>query len=273
MGFFDGIKRVLNVGGAELRLFTEFETYHQGEDLSGEVEVVGGDIAQHADALTLSLVEFWTERRTTGVGKNRRTRTVTVTKTWQTETLATPCPVEPDSVQRFNFTVSLPDNGRISTRSTGWRIDINLDVPGALDPNNTVRIAVEPALEILRVAQVIEERMHFREELSHRHWYRSDGLCRLRFQPPPPVQPHLDYLELSVARQPDGSVAGAMRFDLQEQKFMDYLKAIINTDGKSYDLIVPPELVDEDFTPEDEGKITRLIVAPMEELLGERDAL
>ena len=213
MGLFDGLKHLFNIGGATFEVALEHDVQYQGSTISGEITVTGGSISQDVNVLTIDLVEYWTETR--GHGKNRRT--VTVTDVHATEELEHHFTIEAGSSQVFQFTHQLPPTARLSTGRTGWRLVLNADVSGGIDPCHTTTLEVEPAAQILRVGDVLESRLRFSEQVAKRHWYVGSRMTRMRFLPPESIRPHLDYLQLELQLDYDGNLSGELRFDLQER--------------------------------------------------------
>ncbi|MCZ7648577.1 MAG: sporulation protein [Planctomycetota bacterium] len=270
MGMWDGFKRTLAIGGAEIYIQTDRETQDQGSTVSGRVLLVGKDYELAGHSIQLDLVEFWTETRSSGFGKNRRTRTVTVTHTHDSRELAGDFVLKPGDERCFPFKLRLPPNARLSTGSTGWRLTVALDVPNAIDPTGTVTLEVVPAPALMAVVEACVGRLKFCYERAH--WSRSNQATTLRLLPPEMLKGELDFIEFELRHDLDGGVEGSLHLDLQEKSLGDYLKAIVNYDQVSYDFTLPAaRLWREDGGP-NEAEIVEAVGAILKAALAKRGA-
>ena len=95
---------------------------------------------------------------------------LTVTKTAETVELSGEFAIQPRSEQLYAFEVKLPLNCRISTRSTGWYLQVELEIPGAVDPKGKATLDVQPAEEFLAVVETCEAQLRFSELPKKRRW-------------------------------------------------------------------------------------------------------
>ena len=59
---FDGIKKISNIGGANIAMLLGNDTYSQCEIVSGEILVLGGEHEKFVSSVMVELKEFWTEQ-------------------------------------------------------------------------------------------------------------------------------------------------------------------------------------------------------------------
>ena len=230
MAFLDSIKHTFNISGADVRIEVEDDLYSQGDRIKGQVHITGGEYAQAGDKVTLWLKEFWTETRHNG----KNTTTVTVYRTHATIALCGVFSFPAGSRQVFPFEAQLPRNARLSTKSTGWQLAVELDVPGGLDPRGGCNLNVHPSEELLAVVEGIEHGLRFREDTARRHWSRDDASTYFRFAPPKVLEAELDYMAIEL-RQVEHGVGGVLIFDLQEKSLADYFKCVVNMDKERRD--------------------------------------
>ena len=237
MGIFESFKRTFNIGGCGIEIRPDGDDFHQGDRVAGSVLLRGGGYVQEASQLRIALVEFWTESR--GSGKNRRT--VTVTKDADSAVLASPCSVGAGVELEYDFHLSLPIDARLSKpgESTGWRLRVDLDVPGAVDPSGTVDLAVEPAVALLELVRLWGEVLRWSEVPGNRSWDRSSRTTCFRLKPPVELTGEFDHLDLACQPLPGGDWQTALEFDLQEKGFMDRLKAIVDMDKAERSARIP----------------------------------
>ena len=226
MGVLEGLKQTFNIAGSKIAVVLEDEIYSQFDLIRGEVVVTAPEYKLTGNAINLELKEFWTETMSTG----RTTTTVTVHKTHVKVVLQGAIDFEPGSQHRFSFEVGLPENCRISTAHTGWRLVVTMDIPSAIDPTEGVVLEVQPAEEFLAIIEVCEENLRFQERKKSRRWNPDSSRTYFRLLPPEMLKSELDYLAFEMSHAEDGSVEGDMIFNLQEKSIVDYFKAILGKD-------------------------------------------
>lgn len=266
IAFLASLKRTLNISGTEVAVVTEDDVHSQFDRVSGTVILQGGDYEQAGKSIKLELKEFWTETRSSGQGSY----TTTVFKVHQAVTLANTFSFQPRFEQSYPFEVRLPMNCRISTRDTGWRLVVTMDIPGARDPTGTVNLEVQPAEEFLAIIEACELAMRFQEETRFQRWHQSTGATRFRLSPPTVLKSELDFLRLELLQNPDGKVTGSLIFDLQEHSLADYFKVI----GARDEVKKPITLAREDIFLSDgdinEAGITEAVSRSLQDVLSER---
>lgn len=228
MGLVESFKRAFNIAGAKITVNLDDAVLSQNDLVAGDVVIGGGELDQSGSAITLELKEFWTESQYSAATKS--TTTVTRYRTQDTVNLAGAFTINPQSEQRFRFETRLPLNARISTGSTGWIIEVSLDIPGAVDPRGHVKLKVLPCEEMASVLETCETVLRFEENARHRQWNAATRETWFRMLPPQALKKELDYLRLQMLQTDDGGITGELVFDLQEKSIGDYFKAIFNRD-------------------------------------------
>jgi len=224
MGILDSIMRTFNIGGCRLVIGGLARSVPQGGAVTGELEVTGGRNESRCNALTIDLEEFWTESR--GSGKNRRQTTVYASRGRQV--LARQASFMADDRRSYPFSLRLPENSRLSTSSTGWRVKAAMDIPGIIDPTCALRLNVTPAEVFRAVSAACAARFRLRE--SEKSWrWGKDGQTTFRMLPDDELRAEFDHLDFRL-RQAKGGVAGKVVFNLQEKCLKDYLKAMLMMD-------------------------------------------
>ena len=226
MDVLEGLKRTFNIAGSKIVVVLEDEIYSQFDLIRGQVVVTAPEYKLAGNGINLELKEFWTEVMPTGT----TITTVTVYKTHAEVALLGSIDFEPGSEHRFSFEVGLPENCRISTSDTGWRLVVTMDIPNAIDSKEGVVLEVQPAEEFLAIIEVCEESLRFQEREKSRGWNPDSGRTYFRLLPPEMLKQELDYLAFEMSRAEDGSVEGDLIFNLQEKSIADYFKAIMGKD-------------------------------------------
>ena len=268
MGLFEGLKRTLNIAGANITVATTAEVYSQSDPIRGEVVIVAPQYEQDGRAITLELKEFWTETRSTG----KSTTTVTVYKTHVEVTLQKEFHFPPGSEHRFPFEVRLPLNSRVSIGKTGWCLAVTMEIPKARDPKGNVVLNVQPAKEFLRIVEVCEESMQFREEAKHRGWNRKSFTTYFRLLPPEVLKSELDYLALELLQNEKGGVDGQLIFNLQEKSFFDRLKAVVGKDKVRRPVHFDASELSLPDGQTNKGAIAKVIASELKAVIGETES-
>jgi hypothetical protein len=261
MGLLDGLKKAFNIGGAQISLELPQDAFHQGEKISGLVIITGSDREVSGDKITAELEEYWTETR--GSGKNRRT--VTIKKTRDYKILEEPFTIEPGAEYNYEFTLKLPLNSRMPTNNTGWNLKVNLDIPMALDPHQTIKLKLLPAKEFLAITGAMCAKLGFQE--NHRKsgvWKANDSSTYMRIDPSEDLKREFDYIAFEL-RQTSNGIAGKTIYNLQEKKITDYLKAAVGMDCIKEDIHLSMGQI---FMPDGNINIQE-ITAPIEKRIQE----
>ncbi len=261
MGILDSIMRTFNIGGCRLVIGELARSHAQGGLVTGEIEVVGGRSECQCNAIAIDLEEFWTESR--GSGKNRRQTTVYASRARQI--LARQESFMAGDRRAYPFSLRLPENCRLSTSSTGWRVKAAMDIPGVIDPTCALRLNVTPAEVFRMVAAACAARFRLREAEKSWRWSK-DGQTSFRMLPDDELRAEFDHLDFRL-RQAKGGVAGKVIFNLQEKCFKDYLKAMLMMDRVEKVIHLPGDVLRRGDGTTDVDAITNGIDAMMREII------
>ena len=258
MGFLDTVKRAFNIGGCKLTINANSLSYPQGTPVEGKVHLEGGGLDQNCNLMSVELEEFWTESR--GSGKNRRR--VTVYRTREREILGRNISILPGDRSSYDFKLNLPSNSRLSTSTTGWRLNVSLDIPGAIDPHSTLILKVTGAAEFKAISTACSELFQMREKENSWKWDDTQSTY-FRLLPSEEMSREFDYIAFSLHQvENTGGVRGKIIFNLQEKSFKDYLKAMLFMDRIEKPLVLTADQI---FLPD--GTVNRTamqnIIEPM----------
>jgi hypothetical protein len=261
MGILDSIMRTFNVGGCRLVVAGLTRSHAQGGVVTGEIEVVGGRSETRCNAITIDLEEFWTESR--GSGKSRSQTTVYASRSRQV--LARQESFMAGDRRSYPFSLRLPENCRLSTSSTGWRVKAAMDIPGVIDPTCALRLNVTPAEAFRAVAAACIARFRLRE--SEKSWrWSKDGQTYFRMLPDDELRAEFDYIAFRL-RQAKGGVAGKVIFNLQEKCLKDYFKAMLMMDRVEKAIHLPGDVLRRRDGTTDIDAIANVIDAMMRQII------
>ncbi len=267
MGLLDGIQRAFNIGGAKISIHTEREVISQGGVLAGVVVVNAQNRPVDGKSLWINLEEFWTEYH--GTGKTRHK--VTVRENRNILMLAQNFVLEPNSEYSYPFEMQLPLNSRLSTRETGWALQVSIDVHHGIDPGQRMRLNVGLADDFLAIVQAFQWKMAFKEKEKSRRWKGDKNCTYFRILPDEQWEKEFDYIAFELTQLQNGGVTGKVIFNLQEKSFTDYIKAMFMQDRS----VMPFKLTREQlFLPDgnvNQEEIVRSLKSVMDRIAKERD--
>ncbi len=258
MGLLDTVMRAFNIGGCKLMIKTKSPFQPQSSLVEGEIHIEGGGLDQTCNSMCIELEEFWTESR--GSGKNRSR--VTVFRTRERQSLGRNLSILPGDISSYEFSLKLPANSRLSTSSTGWRLKVSLDIPGAIDPCSTLKLNVTGAAEFKAISAACCEIFQMREKENSWKW--DDSMYTyFRLLPSEEMRREFDYVSFCLHQiENTGGVSGKIVFNLQEKSFKDYLKAMLFMDRIEKSLVLTADQI---FLPD--GTVNRIamqnIIEPM----------
>lgn len=150
MGFFDKIKASVGIGGAKIKLQVARHYYFGDENVEVTVMLVGGKVAQKLNKLEVSVDRTRTlapEDVEALKAKGEQNPSSTAKDTLLT--LAFPgtenVTIEPESILTFNLEFGIPrDEHSTLSDAHDYRVTVTADIPGAIDPHDSVAIKVLP---------------------------------------------------------------------------------------------------------------------------------
>ncbi len=150
MGFFDKLKASVGIGGAKIKLQVGRNYYFGDENVQVTVTLQGGKVEQKLNKLEVSV----NRTRTLGdeeiaelKAKGQQNPTTNVTDTLLTLTFpgTENVTIAPESTLTFNLEFGIPgDEHTLYSDAHEYRVTVAADIPGAIDPSDSVAIKVLP---------------------------------------------------------------------------------------------------------------------------------
>jgi sporulation-control protein len=148
MGFFQKAMASLGVGGVKLNAVVENTTVRAGSQVSGYVNVQGGNVEQHIDNLNISVMTKYEEE----VDDNKRYQNAKI----QTINLNLNRTVLPKENFQVPFSFVLTLKSPISSHKTQVWLNSSLDIEKAFDPTDIDYLKVIPHPYMESTLAVIE---------------------------------------------------------------------------------------------------------------------
>lgn len=208
----NALRKTFNISGCDIVIQPDKSEYHQGDAVSCDIIITGGKYEQNASEITVELEESYT----TGSGDNQTTHYVTIDK----KKLENNISLEPGVARKYGFSTVLPPNCDLSHN---WSLVLKVDVPKALDPEERIRLQVNPHREFFAIWESCESELRFSRKKS------AGFFGSYRFIPPQALKNELDCMDLFLFQ--NGSTTNCnITFDLQEKSVTDYFKMVMNQD-------------------------------------------
>lgn len=262
---FDGLKQMLNIGGASIVMILNEHVYSQGDIVSGEITIIGGEQEQAVKSVSLQLKEFWTEQRRRHSRHGSYYQTVTVDKLHEELAIGNSFELLPKMEINFPFQVQLPRNCRIPTESTGWWLIVKMDIPSTRDPRGKTLLNVQPARELLEIVQTCEEQLGFLLDSAGSPWNPKTGRTCFRLLPNHQWKDDIDSMTLELSVCSDGEVRGEIVFNRQEESLWDHFRALFGKDNEHHSVVFTPSDLWHDGVPNKSG-IASIIQHHLQEL-------
>lgn len=150
MGFLDKLKASVGIGGAKVQLQPKRSYYFGDENVEVTVTLTGGKVEQKLHKLELSILrtrDLAAAEIDASKAKGQENPPTRSTDTLLT--LAFPgtedVTIAPGSTQTFNLEFGIPgDEHTLFSDSHDYHVTVAADIPGAIDPSDSVAIKVLP---------------------------------------------------------------------------------------------------------------------------------
>ena len=195
----------------KISILTDYNEYCQSDKI-----VVNVVAPPSSEGVKLELQEFWHEKQI----ENDVAYNVQQIRAEQAFIQEEP-EFSQELGQYYSFTLSLPQNCRISTKNSGW----SLEATTAGETITNLTLKVLPAKEFLAIISVLEKKMRFKERKSMQKWHEN-GTSSFRLIPPAMLKPELDFIYLSLHQEENNSVTGSMTLKIKEKTIDDYFNNI-----------------------------------------------
>ena len=144
MGFFNKVMASVGIGGAKVEVKLNPGAVPMGGFARGEIILRGGKLEQKCNGIIVKLRRISVVRVTVdgkSVDQNQF-------DTLQEENLAQyEQTISPGSEMRFDFNIMMPASGGAEDRIS-YEIVADADIPGAIDPSHSVKVATTKAAEV-----------------------------------------------------------------------------------------------------------------------------
>lgn len=154
MSFFKKALASFGVGAAKVDTILDRSNVRVGDTITGRVEIVGGDVAQTIDAISLVLYTSYTKE----LNDTKYEEDVVLEKLRISDAFT----VEAGEKKSLPFSFELPYETPITMGKTRVWVHTGLDIAMAIDPTDKDYISVEPtplATEILNAVQALGFRL------------------------------------------------------------------------------------------------------------------
>lgn len=214
MNIFNFIKRIFHIGGPRIELITRDSIYYPSDLIRGEILITAPGYKQNIQSITIDLKEIWIEYLPGGGTKtsNRAERY----RQHDSITLANGYAFEPGMQYRFPFELRLPNNGRVSSMESFWRLGVFISASGAVAFRADFNIDVQLSKMLQTIIRAIERDIQFIEIPRGRKYIPEIAATRFIFRPPDYLQSALRYLELDLSFTDDGAIKGNMLFRMNK---------------------------------------------------------
>lgn len=228
MSLFNKILATVGIGAATVDTKLSKSTYTVGEQISGVVEIRGGNTEQHIDAIYLSLHTNF-ERE---VDDRKITDTATLTRVRINE----PFTIQANEVRDIPFTFALPAIVPMTIGKTRVWVHTGLDIKNAVDPTDQDFIDIVPtnlASNILRAVTSLGFRRRKVDCEQAPHYLRDQTPVVQEFEYTPTnntYRHYLDELEVVFLNQSEMSVEVLLQVDRRARGLGGFLSEAFDMD-------------------------------------------
>jgi len=189
MSVLNEIKAALGAGQFKVTVECE-EELHLGEEAHGVATITGGDVPQIVQGLDLSLAYRWTVQNEGGEHEDEGKRILHKTS------IPMELEVAPGSAHRVPFVLAIPAEVPLAEPGDWHTIDVNADIPHAIDIAGSRRVTLLPPRPIVEALQAITATGWILDGYEPRK--AREGFIRAVLSPGPAFATRFDrvYLEL-----------------------------------------------------------------------------
>lgn len=164
----------VGIGAAKVDAKLEKSVYTVGEIIRGEVQICGGNVEQHIDAIYLTVYTSYKRE----VNDSDYTNHAVIEKVQVTE----PFTIQASEEKAIPFSVTLPIDTPVTIGKTHVWIKTNLDIANAIDPKDEDYIEVHPSSLVATVL----------DEISNLGFYLREAECE---QEPYKLRGHYPFIQ------------------------------------------------------------------------------
>ncbi|MHC0035680.1 sporulation protein [Pseudoneobacillus sp. C159] len=236
MSFFNKVFASVGIGSAKVDTKLEKDNLTAGEQVTGVVEIQGGNVEQKVDEIYLSLH--------TNYIKESDDKKYNVTATIDRFRVVESFTIKPNERKEIPFTFVLPHDTPITIGRTRIWVTTGLDIKNAVDPTDKDYIKVLPNKLVSAVFKAVEE-MGFRlreadcQEISYRLRKRLPFVQEFEFIPVTgPFRGRLDELELVFYPYSEEQMEVYMQVDRKAKGLGGILAAAMDMDETNLRLTI-----------------------------------
>lgn len=222
MTVLKGLKAALGAGELKVDVACDDEL-HVGGAVHGTATITGGEVPQIVQGLDLSLQYRWPVSNEGGEQADEGARPV------QKRSIPCQLDVSPGSVHKVPFTFDLPLDTPLAEPGDWHSVDVNADIPGAVDVRGSRRVTLLPPKEIVAAIAAIAATGWVLDGYEPRK--AKEGFIRAVLSPGPVTERNFDRLFVEL-RVEEGKLAAHVTFDLKDKLWRE----ITGTDKRREDV-------------------------------------
>lgn len=211
MSFFKKALASFGVGAAKVDTILDRSNVRVGDTITGRVEIVGGDVAQQIDAISLVLYTSYTKE----LNDSKYEEDVVL----QNIRVSEPFTINANEQKAIPFSFNLPFDTPITMGKTRVWVHTGLDIAMAIDPTDKDYLSVEPTMlasDVLNAVQSLGFRLREVECEAAPPRFRQHYPFVQEFEFVPtsgPFRGHLDEFEVLFLAQSAHSVELLLQID------------------------------------------------------------
>lgn len=258
MGILDKMKASVGIGGTKIKIVLDNEDadYGQGDNITGKVEVTGGNTEQTIDELTIELVCKWIEsgdieqvEYADGSVDIYEDGDEKLKDVLADIVLEKSIHVIEGYQNYFEFDFEVPWGADLTIeKEMEYYLYARADIPGAIDAKDKIIIEIEPSCEIEAVEDVLEDIFDFEFEDE----YSDQGSVIVEFLAPQNFP--TDRMALMMRNEEEG-LEVEMFLDLEDMDLKDYMQSSVGRDVQKYKIFMPYAQINPDDDEPDLDKI------------------
>nr|WP_255570278.1 sporulation protein [Cohnella sp. CFH 77786] len=198
----------IGIGSAKLDTLLERAVYSPGDEVRGEVRLKGGNVEQRIETISLSVMTQYLRES----GDNKYYENAEIAR----YEISSPFTLQAGESREVPFAFPLPADTPITVGKTPVWIGTELDIRGALDPNDNDRIEVRPTPGMNTVLQAAEL-AGFRFRNAECEYTRLGGrlpfLQEFEYVPAGRFRGRLDEIEIAFVRQDANGIELLVQID------------------------------------------------------------
>ena len=197
------------IGAGQLKVDVECEEeLHLGDEVHGVATITGGEVPQIVQGLDVRLTYRWPVQDEAAEQEDVGSRTL------HRASVEVQIDVEPGSVHRVPFTLTVPSDTALAEAGDWHTIDVSADIPHAVDVAGSRRVTLRPARRVLEALDAVLATDWILD--GYQPNKAHEGFVRAVLSPGPTHAARFDRVYLELSRDP-GPLRVNVTFDLKEK--------------------------------------------------------